>query len=122
MLRFYEQARDLSMTLLEQWLVKYKFKDWTHHRTNNPDTPVTNEQKVERAQEIAKLLSNNKHWHSHGRFISMKTLREKARLEIDDFGENKELSEAVRRYNDVLTGFFNRTAIQSYVYSRHTTN
>jgi hypothetical protein len=28
MLRFYEQARDLSVALLKRWLVQYKFKDW----------------------------------------------------------------------------------------------
>lgn len=31
-LRRYEQARDLSVTLLKQWLCKFKFKDWTVHR------------------------------------------------------------------------------------------
>jgi hypothetical protein len=25
----YEQARDLSIDLLKEWLVKWKFKDWT---------------------------------------------------------------------------------------------
>ncbi len=29
----YEQARDLSISLLEEWLVKYKFKNWTQTET-----------------------------------------------------------------------------------------
>lgn len=29
----YEQARDLTITLLKEWLVTYKFKDWTTHGT-----------------------------------------------------------------------------------------
>lgn len=33
-LRTYEQARDLSIALIQDWLVKYKFKDWVLHRTN----------------------------------------------------------------------------------------
>src|SRR5579883_2051823 len=34
LLRSYEQARDLSIELLKKWLVEYKFKSWTHHRTD----------------------------------------------------------------------------------------
>jgi hypothetical protein len=122
MLRFYEQARDLSVTLLKKWLTEYKFKDWTEHRTTSPGSPVTDEDKKQRAEEIAKLLSNNSHWHSHGRFISMKTLQDVVRLEIEDFGKNRELQEAARRYTDVLSTFLNRNEIPAFVYSRHTTN
>ena len=32
MLSRYEQARELSISLLKMWLVKYKFKDWKNHR------------------------------------------------------------------------------------------
>ncbi|PPD41241.1 MAG: serine dehydrogenasease [Methylocystis sp.] len=120
MLRFYEQARDLSITLLKEWLANYKFKDWTEHRTTNKGAPVTDDDKKRRAEEIATLLSNNKHWHSHGRFISMKTLKDVVRLEIEDFGADKELQEAVRRYCDVLSSFLNRNGIPYYVYNRHT--
>lgn len=120
MLRFYEQARDLSVTLLKKWLANYKFQDWVKHRTKNPGTPVTPEEKQERAREIAEMLSNNQHWHSHGRFIGMKTLREDVRLEIEDFGEDVELQDAIRRYSDVFSGFLNRINAPYYVYSRHT--
>lgn len=120
MLRFYEQARDLSITLLKQWLTRYKFKDWAAHRTTNPGAPVTAADKEQRAQEIATLLSNNGHWYSHGRFIGMSTLRDALRLEIDDFGVDRDLQDAVRRYSDVLSDYLNRLGIPSYVYSRHT--
>ncbi|MCX6168849.1 MAG: ATP-dependent Clp protease proteolytic subunit [Ignavibacteriales bacterium] len=33
-LRSYEQARDLSISLLKEWLVKYKFKNWATHVSN----------------------------------------------------------------------------------------
>ncbi|MEE3626487.1 ATP-dependent Clp protease proteolytic subunit [Nitrospirillum sp. BR 11752] len=118
MLRFYEQARSLSIALLEKWLVQYKFKDWSVHRTTEPGSPVTLQQKQERAREIAELLSNNVHWHSHGRMISMQTLREVCKLEIDDFGENANLQRKVRRYNDTLTEYLARTDIRAYLFSR----
>ncbi len=56
MLRFYEQARDLSVALIKKWLVQCKFKNWKVHRTTNPGTEVTAEQKEARAKEIADKL------------------------------------------------------------------
>ena len=122
MLRFYEQARELSKTLLKQWLTKYKFKDWEVHQTTNPGTPVTLAQKTERAEEIATLLSDNGHWSSHGRFIGMETLRNQLRLKIEDFGEDPDLQDAVRRYCEVFSTFCAERGIPSYVYSSHTMN
>jgi membrane-bound ClpP family serine protease len=119
MLRFYEQARDLSIALLEKWLVQYKFKDWVMHRSTNPGTPVTPAEKQARATEIAKLLSNNAHWHSHGRMIGIKTVKEECRLDIDDFGGDPSLQKAVRTYNDAISDFLGRGQIRSFLYSRH---
>jgi hypothetical protein len=120
MLRFYEQARELSITLLKQWLANYKFKDWTHHRTTNPGQVVTDDDKKKRAADIAELLSNNKHWHSHGRYISMKTLKETLRLDIEDFGKDKELKDAIRKYSDIWESFLDKLGVSMYVYNRHT--
>jgi len=102
-LRLYEQARDLSITLLKKWLVKYKFKDWTVHRTHNAGQPVTLAEKEKRAEEIGNKLSDNKIWHSHGRRIGLETLEKECRLEIDDFGRDKELQRQIRLYSDMMT-------------------
>lgn len=48
-IRSYEQARDLSISLLKEWLVKYKFKNWDKHRTTNPGKKVTSTQKQRRS-------------------------------------------------------------------------
>ena len=121
MLRFYEQARDLSIALLEKWLVQYKFKDWSTHRTNNPGALVTAQQKQARANEIAKLLSDNVYWHSHGRMIGINTLRDICKLEIDDYGSDLELQNAVRTYNDALSDYLARAQIRAFLYSRRIT-
>jgi len=34
MLSRYEQAKNLTITLLKNWLVEYKFRDWKTHNTN----------------------------------------------------------------------------------------
>lgn len=118
MLRYYEQARDLSITLLKQWLTTYKFKDWTHHRTTNPGSPVTHQEKEQRAEEIAKLLADNKIWHSHGRMIGMNRLKSTLKLEIDDYGPDKELSKHIRLYSDTLTDYLNRSDRHFFLYNR----
>ena len=118
MLRFYEQARDLSIALLEKWLVQYKFKDWSVHRTTNPGAPVTPAEKQARAIEIVKLLSNNAYWHSHGRMIGINTLKETCKLHIDDFGD-VDLQTAIRTYHDALSDYVGgRAQIRSFLYSR----
>ena len=50
----YELARDLSISLLKEWLTKYKFKDWV--KTENRHIRVTDKMKEDRATEIAQLL------------------------------------------------------------------
>lgn len=101
-LRMYEQARELAISLLKEWLVKYKFKDWTQHRTTGK--AVTQAERQQRAEEIARKLSDNKLWHSHARFINLTTLRD-LKLQIDDLSENKPLQESVRNYNRYVMDF-----------------
>ncbi|SJK83888.1 SDH family Clp fold serine proteinase [Halomonas elongata] len=108
-LRRYEQARDLSITLLKEWLVQYKFKDWTHHRTHNQGKPVTHDEKIERASQIAQDLSNNNIWHSHGRMISIDTLRDKLHLEIEDYTDHTNLREHLKSYAGLLVEYINNT-------------
>lgn len=102
-LRRYEQARDLSISLLKDWLVKYKFKDWNTHSSDN--RPVKDEEKEKRALEIAQALSDHKKWHSHGRMIGIKTLTEELRLKIEDYTDNNEFTSVIRQYSDLLLDF-----------------
>lgn len=119
MLRFYEQAKELSINLLKKWLTEYKFANWTTHRTTDPGSAVTAEQKLERAEEIATKLSDNKLWHSHGRMIGMKTLQSELRLEIEDFRSQPDLNLKLRRYCDTLTGYLERHGMPFSIFSRH---
>ncbi len=117
----YEQARDLSISLLKKWLVEYKFKDWVVHRTDPTkfNQLVTPHEKNERAEQIAKLLGNHKEWNSHGRMIGINTLRNVLRLEIDDYSANHPLRDAIRGYNDLLTDYMQR---QNYGFVLHNKN
>lgn len=120
MLSRYEQARNLTVTLLKKWLVEYKWKDWDTHGTN-PDKlgkPVTPEEKQERAEEIARLLGDNKYWHSHGRMIGINSLKSQLRLKIEDYSGDKSLQPLIRSYNDLITEFIGRFNYKIFMHSR----
>jgi hypothetical protein len=117
-LALFEQARDLSVDLLKKWLVEYKFRNWTHHRTTNPGAPVTDHEKAERAEQIARDLADHRRWRSHGRSLDVNKLTE-LRIEIDDYSDNAQLREAIRAYNDPLTGFVDRMRVEIMLHSHH---
>ena len=113
----YEQARELSIELLKDWLVRYKFKNWTYSKTL--DKEVTPELRAKRAREIAKCLSNTQRWHSHRRGISMAVLRKDAdlRLEIEDFGDNKDENRALRGYYLLLKDYMLRRGHRGIIHT-----
>ncbi|PZO91843.1 MAG: serine dehydrogenasease [Sphingomonas sanxanigenens] len=117
-LALFEQGRDLSIDLLKKWLVQYKFKDWKVHRTTNPGAAVTDAEKADRAEEIARELANHKRWRSHGRNLDVVKLAE-LRIEIDDYSKDPDLTQAIRGYNDPLTGYVDRLKLPFYLHSRH---
>jgi membrane-bound ClpP family serine protease len=121
MLSRYEQAKNLTVTLLKNWLVEFKFNDWTSHRTNTSKKgqPVTKQEKQERAEEIAKMLGDNKRWHSHGRMIGVETLKNALKLEIEDYSGNLELRGLIRSYNDLLMEYIRRTQFKVFLHSRN---
>lgn len=106
-LKGYEQAKELTISLLKNWLVKYKFKNWSVHMTTNPhlSNPVTTVEKEKRAEEIADMLSNNNEWKSHGRPINIDTLENKLRLKIEDYSNNDQLRILIRAYFDLLSDY-----------------
>lgn len=118
-LRGYEQARDLTIDLLKQWLIKYKFKNWDKHRTN-PDLKgraVTKNEKIKRAKKIADDLSDNNKWKSHGRPINIEALRE-LRLEIEDYSKNPERRKLIRDYYDSMSHYIGSNNIGKFVHTR----
>jgi hypothetical protein len=120
MLSRFEQAKNLTITLLKKWLVEFKFKDWTEHRTNPSlkGYPVTIDEKQARAEEIATALSDNKLWHSHGRMIGVSTLTKVLRLQIEDYSTDTELRGKLLEYNEFLTEYIARHDFQFFLHSR----
>lgn len=118
-LRSYEQARDLSIALLQEWLVTYKFSSWQTHRTDKAKLgkAVTKAEKTRRAATIAKQLGDNKVWHSHGRNINIAKLQ-LLRLEIEDYSKDITLTELIRSYNDVILDYIAKNEWNIYLHGR----
>ena len=98
-LRAYEQARELTVELLKKQLVKYKFKNWSKHKSNGED--VTLDEKMQRAEEIAANLGDNKKWKSHGRPINIEELEELG-LKIEDYTKKEIYNNKIRNYYKLL--------------------
>lgn len=81
----YEQATKLSVELLKEWLVKYKFKNWKRTKTHR--RRVTAKLRKQRATEIGNKLCDTDKWFSHGRGISMQVLKRDLKLRIEDIDE-----------------------------------
>ena len=112
----FEQARELSHELLTNWLSTYKFKDWNTHSSTGK--PVTDEEKVQRAEEVASVLSNNERWHSHARTISRNTLRSELRLKIENFEDIPGLSVAIDEYVGLIKDYVQRERLLWFVHTR----
>ena len=114
-LRAYEQARDLAVDLLVEWLPKYKFKNWTIHQSSQ--NPVTIEEKKNRALEIAQNLSDNKEWKSHGRPISREELG-RLKLQIDHIEDTADAYAAVTAYHEIMIDYVRKYNMQRCIQTR----
>lgn len=102
----FEQAQQLSITLLKEWLPKYKFKNWKITETSKK--PVTDEMRAKRAEEIAAQLCDSDRWHTHGRGISKDVLDNDLGLKIKDFGKDVELSTEIRDYQNLISDYMGK--------------
>ena len=112
-----EQSINHGISLIQEWLPKYKFKNWK--KTASKGKTVTKKMRVNRATAIAKILGNAEKWHSHGRGIPMSELGgEEIKLEIEDFGSDPDLSSKIRNYHGLCVDFFTKKCgYNGYIHS-----
>jgi hypothetical protein len=118
-LHWLEQAREHGVDLLKQWLVKYKFKNWSTTKTRG--LAVTPKMKTDRAAAVAKKLNDTKLWRSHGRGLSLDVVRNTLELEVEDFGTDPALDELNKRicaYYRLLKDYMGRRSWNFAVQTR----
>jgi len=103
-----QNALDFSKQLVREWLIRYKFKNWTVRETSG--LPVTEEYKLERAMKIGNALCDHGRWLTHGRSIPIHDLEELG-VRVTNYATNDELCEAIQRYATLLQIAFERTTI-----------
>lgn len=94
---------EFAKDVVKEWISKYKFKDWTVTETRK--IPVTEEMKREKAEEIAKELTNHGRWRSHGRSLKIDDL-ESIGLKIKRLDEDAKLAETVYRIQTIIRLIF----------------
>jgi len=102
----YDQEKELATSVLEDWLVRYKFKNWTETATRK--IKVDDEYRKATARDVASRLNDPGLWHSHGRGISKKVLEDVVKLRIKDFSADAELNKRTRSYFNLLRDYGNR--------------
>jgi membrane-bound ClpP family serine protease len=112
----FEQARELTIELLEQWLAKFKFKNWV--RTQTTGRTVTEADKKARAAEIATKLNDTGKWKSHARGLSMEVVTNELNLRVEDFGAEPELNGRVRSYHRLLQDYMIRVRQSCVLHTR----
>lgn len=119
-LRGYEQAKELTIDLLKRWLVKYKFKNWNTHQSSKSKlgSKVTQEEKEERAKDIADKLGDNKIWKSHGRPINIEILEKELKLKIEDYSNVKQTRDLIRSYYGLLSDYIQKNKFAIFVQTR----
>lgn len=91
-----------AQDLVAGWLEKYKFKNWTETETNH--TPVTQEMKRQRAEEVSESLCNHMNWRSHGRSLKIEDLN--AVLKIERVDDDPKLANILYRIKTVIRLIF----------------
>ena len=110
----YEQARELSVSLLTEWIASYKLKNWTITETTKSTVDDAKRKRV--AKKIADDLNDTERWHSHGHGISRTVLVRDLHLHIQDFGENEERSNRIKAYHRLLVDHMNNTGQQGVLH------
>lgn len=106
-----ENAYDFARDLVADWLVRYKFKNWSVHSSTGQ--PVTAEERMARAQDIAEKLRDHGRWKTHGRSVKIDDLRT-MRLLVTDYSTDPSLCDAIRRYYTLLQMTFDSNVFKIF--------
>jgi hypothetical protein len=93
---------DFAKILVQDWLVKYKFKNWKE--TQSSHKKVTKKMKEDRAKEIADYLCKHTEWKTHGRSLKIDDLKDL--LLIENIDENPSLADIVYRIKTIIRLIF----------------
>jgi hypothetical protein len=111
-----EQSVEHSKQLLREWLPKYKFKSWIVKETSG--VAVTDADRQQRADEIAKCLGDANRWHSHGRGVTIKELaHDDIKLKINNYADNEVLYGNISHYYGLCIDYMRKRGLRAALHS-----
>lgn len=108
-------ASDYSINLVKDYLINYKFRDWNIH--SDGTTQVSEDEKRQRAKEIAQFLCAHNQWKSHGHSISREVAWSECRLKITHSESIEGLDRAMRRMWALFYWIFENTSATKFFVS-----
>jgi hypothetical protein len=106
-------ASGYSTMMATQFLVNYKLRAWTTHRQSG--TPVSPDERLRTATEIAEALASHDRWKNHGHAISREVLWNEVRLLIDH--PDAQLERAMARLWALFNWTFDKTTVLKCIVS-----
>jgi hypothetical protein len=102
-------ASNYSKELVSKFLANYKFKSWVTHSSSGH--PVTDEQRIARASEIAHDLCDHDKWKTHSRGINITTATNDLKLRVTGVSDVPQIERPMRRFWALMTWIFENTQI-----------
>lgn len=106
----YEQAKDLVVQVVTEFLLKYRFQ---------AQKGVSAANQLQIATHIAETLADPHKWKSHDRNIHLKQLAEMG-LEVDDYSNMEQRQKIIRSFQSIFYTFALNLKAPSIIYSRNT--
>lgn len=97
-----------SIDLASNYLMNYKFKDWKQH---SDGTDVTDQERQQRAVDVAAKLCDHGRWKSHSNGITRDLAWNECQIRVNKLEETAGLESAVRRLYALIYYFFDITNI-----------
>jgi hypothetical protein len=97
-----------SVQLANDYLLKYKFRDWSTHSNGAVVTP---QERADRANEVAQKLCSHEHWKVHSHGISREVAWNELRIKINHPEDIPDLERAIRRFWALLYWVFDNSAL-----------
>jgi hypothetical protein len=110
-------ASNYSINMVKEYLVNHKFKSWVIH--SKTSKPVSDQERNDRAQEIASLLCEHDKWKNHGHAITREAAWDVCKLKIEHAEDITGLDRAMRRMWALFYWTFENTNVEKVFISKN---
>ncbi|MEO0594018.1 MAG: hypothetical protein AAFZ38_10595 [Myxococcota bacterium] len=105
--------------IAQEYLNKYKFRYWTTHSSTGE--PVTDEERRNRARQVANVICSHDNWKAHGHAINRDAALRELKIKVDNIEDVDGLELAVRRLWALVYYVFEKTDATKLILSQEYT-